>query len=121
MENEKMSQHINEYIGRRITEYRLKKGLSQDALSHAIGKDSPTPISYFESGQRRVSIEDLIRIAKVLDKNLDDFLPRAATEESESKDFALKLRANYDKLDRETEKSILDFTELAKKKFRKDK
>ena len=118
---ENMSQQINEFIGRRITECRLKKGMSQEELAKAIGKESATAVSYFESGKIRVSIEVLIKIAKVLGKPMDAFLPQAATEYTEKKDYALKLRANYGKLDKETEKSILNFTELAKKKFGKNK
>jgi transcriptional regulator with XRE-family HTH domain len=116
-----VDQQINCFIGRRITELRLQKGWSQSQLAEAIGKDSATAISYFESGARKVSIDDLIKIAKVFDKTIADFLPRTATDQVEPKDFALKLRSNYNSLDKETEKSILDFTELAKKKFGKNK
>lgn len=119
MENDALDQQINRFIGRRVAEYRLQKGLSQAQLASAIGKDSPTAISYFESGSRKVSIDDLIKIAKVLDKTLNDFLPQTATEKNDVKNFAIKLRSNYDKLDKETEKSILDFAQLAKKKFGK--
>lgn len=121
MVNDNLDQQINSYIGRKISEFRLQKGLSQVQLAERIGKDSATAISYFESGLRKVAIDDLIKIAKVLDKNVDDFLPKTATEHIQPKDFAIKLRANYDKLDKETEKSIFDFTELAKKKFGKSK
>ena len=119
MENDVLDQQINRFIGRRIAEHRLQKGLSQAQLALAIGKDSPTAISYFESGSRKVSIDDLIKIAKVFDKTLNDFLPQTANEKTGSKEFAIKLRSNYNKLDKETEKSILGFAELAKKKFGK--
>jgi len=121
VENEQINQQINRFIGRRVSEFRLQKGLSQAQLAELIGKDSATAISYFESGLRKVSIDDLIKIAKVLDRAVEDFLPQAANEQIEPKDFAIKLRANYDKLDKETEKSIIDFTKLAKKKFGKNK
>lgn len=121
MENEQINQRINRFIGRRVSEFRLQKGLSQTQLAELIGKDSATAISYFESGLRKVSIDDLIKIAKVLDKKVEDFLPMSANEQIDPEDFAIKLRANYDKLDEETEKSIIDFTELAKKKFDKNK
>lgn len=121
MAKEDIDQQINSFVGRRVLEFRLQKGLSQIQLAELIGKDSATAISYFESGSRKVSIDDLIKIAKVLDKTIEDFLPKAATEQIEPKEFAIKLRANYDKLDKETEKSILSFTELAKKKFGKSK
>jgi transcriptional regulator with XRE-family HTH domain len=115
----RLDSQINRFIGRRVAEFRLQKGLSQSQLAQAIGKDSSTAISYFESGSRKVSIDDLIKIAKVLDKTLNDFLPQTAMDKGGVKEFAIKLRSNY-KLDKETEKSILDFAELAKKKFGKN-
>lgn len=121
MDIDNVDLQINRFIGRKIAEFRLQKGMSQSQLAEAIYKDSANAISYFESGLRKVSIDDLIKIAKVLDKAVEDFLPRTANEQIEPKDFAIKLRANYDKLDKETEKSIMDFTELAKKKFGKSK
>ena len=121
MEINNIDSQINRFIGRKIAEFRLQKGMSQSQLAESIGKDSANAISYFESGARKVSIDDLIKIAKVLGKTIEDFLPKAATEQIASKDFAIKLRSNYNKLDKETEKSIIDFTELAKKKFGKSK
>lgn len=117
MELDNVDLQINRFIGRKVAEFRLKKGMSQFQLAEAIGKDSANAISYFESGARKVSIDDLIKIAKVLDRTIEDFLPEAATKQVEAKDFAIKLRSSYDKLDRKTEKSIMDFSELAKKKF----
>ena len=120
METEGIDSNINSFIGRRITEYRLEKGISQSQLAEEIGKDSANAISYFESGMRKVGIDDLIKIAKILNKKISDFLPGAA-EQVHLKDFAIKLRSNYGELDKETEKSIIDFTELARKKFGKNK
>jgi len=77
--NENIDQQINSFIGRKVLEFRLQKGLSQVQLAELIGKDSATAISYFESGARKVSIDDLIKIAKVLNKTVEDFLPKAAT------------------------------------------
>ena len=118
------SQSLNRFIGKKIAEYRLKKGFSQSELAKRIGKPTPTAISYFENGDRKVSIEDLIKIANVLGKSIDDFLPPRNSSNNvsntESKDFALKLRSSYKKLDKKTQESILDFAELARKKFRKD-
>jgi len=121
MENEQVARQIKHFVGRKIEEFRLAKGFSQVQLAELIGKDSANAISYFEAGLRKVSIDDLIKIAKVLERTVNDFLPKIATEHLEPKEFAIKLRANYDKLDKETEKSILDFTELAKKRFGKNK
>jgi len=120
MQYDNIPDQVNEFIGRKIAEFRLQKGISQEDLAKAIGKGSSTAISYFESGLRKVSIEDLFKIAQALDKKVDDFLPKMKDEQIEQKDFALKLRANYKKLDNETQKSILDFTELARKKFKQN-
>jgi len=119
MKKEDLSQQIKEFVGRKIAEFRLERGMSQEQLAKLIDKAGSTAISYFESGLRKVSIADLIKIAKVLDKSVDDFLPKTATEQVENKEYALKLRANYNKLDKVTEESIIEFTKFAKNKFKK--
>jgi len=117
MTEKELSENIKKFVGRRIQEFRLHKGLSQEKLAELIGKDSANAISYFESGSRKVSIDDLIIIAKALDANVEDFLPNSAKKAEESNNLVLKLRSDYKKLDKETEKSILGFAEMAKKKF----
>ena len=53
---------------------------------------------------------------KFPNKSLDDFISQTPTK---PKDFAMKLRSDYDKLDKESVKSVLNFADLARKKFKK--
>ena len=52
-------------IGKRIKDAREKEGLSQKSLAEAVGFESATAISLIESGERRVSIEDLDKIGMI--------------------------------------------------------
>lgn len=67
-------------IGRRIRGAREILKLSQEGLGRLVGY-SPTAISYFESGLRKVKIEDLQKIAQVLGKPIDFFLQQEPEDE----------------------------------------
>ena len=67
-------------IGNRIRQARETLGLSQEELARLVGRSS-TAISYFETGARRVKIEDLQRLAKVLNKPIDYFLQQEPEDE----------------------------------------
>lgn len=97
-------------IGKRIREAREKEGLSQKSLAEAVGFESATAISLIESGERRVSIEDLDKIGKLL-KVTSTFL--LGTEERKP-NIKFALRADKD-LSREDEKHILKFIDFVKK------
>ncbi|GEM_PF-974266 len=53
-------------LGQRLRAYRLRAGLSQAALGARLGR-SASAIDRYEMGQRRISIADLHRLARVLD------------------------------------------------------
>lgn len=53
-------------IGQRILVLRKQAGISQAALSKAIGFKSPTALFYIEHGKRHLKVDNLFRIAKVL-------------------------------------------------------
>lgn len=61
-------------IGRRIKEAREAAGMSQEELGEKIGDYSASAISYFESGNRKIKIEDLEKISHLLGKPVDYFL-----------------------------------------------
>ena len=63
-----------EYIGSKIREAREDAELSQSELAEELGYSSPTAISLIESGSRRVAIDDLERVAEILERPLDFFL-----------------------------------------------
>ncbi len=78
-------------IGSRIRQAREALGLSQEELARLVGC-SPTAISYFETGARRVKIEDLQKLAEVLSKPIDYFLQ----EEPEDELVAILWRARQE-------------------------
>ncbi|MCM1122760.1 MAG: XRE family transcriptional regulator [Eubacterium sp.] len=53
--------------------YRLKKGMSMKELASLVGV-SPMAISYYESGERRPSMDTIKALAKVLGVKVTDFL-----------------------------------------------
>lgn len=64
---------IKEKIGKRIRDYRLLKGLTQENLAE-LADTSLSAISRLENGHLMVSVEKLIEIARVLDVTVDYLL-----------------------------------------------
>lgn len=79
-------------IGARLRHAREDKGLSQRELGEALGY-KPAMISAFETGRRRMKLEDLTRACIVLDKDPQFFLATEALRESELPRIGLTLRA----------------------------
>ena len=60
-------------IGMKIKQAREEKEMSQAELARLLGK-SDTTVTYWESGKRKVTIDDLEQIAVYLDKPFDYFV-----------------------------------------------
>ncbi|MFX4260577.1 LexA family protein [Pelotomaculum propionicicum] len=60
-------------IGSRIRKARIDRGFSQHDLGIALGLTA-TAINYYEKGKRKISIEDIYRLAAVLKKPVAYFL-----------------------------------------------
>jgi transcriptional regulator with XRE-family HTH domain len=60
-------------MGKRIKSIRIRKHLSQAALSEMIGKD-PTSISLIENGQRSMKLETLVELANALGVTPNDII-----------------------------------------------
>ncbi|WP_078500307.1 helix-turn-helix domain-containing protein [Wenjunlia vitaminophila] len=58
-------QRHREAFGRRVREYRLSVGLSQEELAEAAGIHR-TYVSSLERGQRNVSLDNIIALARAL-------------------------------------------------------
>lgn len=65
-------------IAERIAARRRERGLSQRALADLLGMDQ-SAVSRIESGDRRVSVDELSRIAQALDTNVGALLGKPAT------------------------------------------
>lgn len=61
-----MQTALYQRIGRRIKRARETLLLSQEELARRLGYSSPATISFYESGERKISIADLQRVANVL-------------------------------------------------------
>src|ERR1035437_813897 len=81
--NIKLSQ---KQIGRRITELRKMKGLSQEELAKSVKISRPS-LAQVELGNRSVNILELQRLSMALGFSLDDFMSEdfSAVQEVEGK------------------------------------
>lgn len=107
----KTSEDRYKFIGARIKEARETLSMSQKSLAEALGYESATAISLIESGERRVKIEGLEKLAEVLKKSLEYFLGK----EGKEIDITVALRAAKDIPD--SDKKVIErIIELAKQR-----
>jgi transcriptional regulator with XRE-family HTH domain len=72
--DQKLQEEMHVEVGRRIRELRQKKGLLQEELARKAGL-SASALSNFEQGRRRISLEWLRKISKVLGVTVSDLIP----------------------------------------------
>ena len=60
-------------VGKRVSEVRKRRGLSQQRLSEIIRK-SPTYISYIEGGLKCMSLDTFVTVANALQVSADELL-----------------------------------------------
>src|SRR3989344_1443295 len=99
------------FIGGKIREAREAAGFLQKGLADKIGDESATAISYLESGERKVSVVDLEKIAHLLDRDIRFFIG----QEGERLNVRVALRAETG-LDSKDQNAILHIIEMAKKR-----
>lgn len=86
---------LTEHVGQRIREFRTTygggTGISQDALSKALGV-APNTVSRWETGTYKPTIEDLDRLARFFGKSIMEFFPKedVRTERDEKVDALLR-------------------------------
>ena len=105
----KTLEDMNKFIGSKIREAREAAKKSQMELANALGFESATAISLIESGERKVRVEDLEKIARFLDKDIKFFIGK----EDKAVDVRVALRADKDLSEKDRE-AILRFIEVAK-------
>lgn len=96
-------------IGNNIREFRTKLGLTQDELALFCGIQR-TMISYYETGEREVSLLHLDKIAEYMNIDMDVFLEEDPQELKP--DLALAFRAN--ELSASDRESIASFKSIVK-------
>jgi transcriptional regulator with XRE-family HTH domain len=99
------------YIGGRIKQAREDAQLTQSQLAEKIGFDSGTAISLIESGERKIAVETLEKIANILKRDIKYFL--GDNFETVQVEYALRADGN---LEREDKEAILRFIEIAKQR-----
>ena len=72
---------IYQTIGARIRRARESLKMSQADLAIKLGYQSSTTISYFEAGERKISIQDLQRVARTLGLPLEYFMEEEISPE----------------------------------------
>lgn len=65
---------LDHFIAAAVRERRIAIGVSQNSLAKALGL-SFQQIQKYEQGQNRIATSRLIRIARVLDCKITDFIP----------------------------------------------
>ena len=73
-------------IGRRISELRKKKGLSQEELAKNVKMSRPS-LAQIELGNRSVDILELQKMSMVLEFSLDDFISKDFSINQESEEI----------------------------------
>jgi transcriptional regulator with XRE-family HTH domain len=79
-------------LGSHLSRARLERGLSQAELAARCAL-SQAQISYFELGQRRPTLDQLVRIAKALDYSIEGLIVGANRPGNELRHMALELRS----------------------------
>jgi transcriptional regulator with XRE-family HTH domain len=82
------------WVGNRIRQTRERLGLSQGELARRLHK-TQTAVSYWESGKRSPGLDALLDLARIFDKDVAYFLPRAETRQS----LQAALRATAERLE----------------------
>ena len=106
----KNEENTNDFIGKKIKIAREEAKMSQIDLAKAIGFESGTAISLIESGERKVTIENLNLIGSVLHRDITYFLGKDIDKEV---DVKVALRADKNISD-DDKTAILHFIEMAK-------
>lgn len=73
MPKKDMDENINKYIGKKIQEIRIEKGLKQDYLAEKLNVKRPN-ISKYETGETAIPLDILKKISEILNTSTDYLL-----------------------------------------------
>ena len=73
---------VNQFVGSKIREYRIKKGMNQTELGKKLGVTQNT-ISGYENGTWEVGYDTLFKLAEIFEISIDDLFP--ATKRDDNK------------------------------------
>lgn len=81
---------IMKQLGVNIKKARIKRGLTQEELSVAVGHKSAAWLSFVEKGQRNISVKDLYGIAGCLNTTMVEILNQDFPSRSPEKELFIK-------------------------------
>ena len=88
----------NHLLGGRIQGLRKSRGMTQKELADFFGY-SESYISYIEKGERKISIEDLQKIAKIFSVDIDFLLEKPKTAHFRADTSSKQnVKINYDEM-----------------------
>ncbi|MBP6948719.1 MAG: helix-turn-helix transcriptional regulator [Candidatus Pacebacteria bacterium] len=99
-------------IGIQIKIAREEAGMSQMELAKVLGFESATAISLVEAGERKITADNLEKIAEALHRDIYFFLGR---DSKYTPDVKVALRADKN-ISETAKKTILNILEMDKKK-----
>lgn len=65
---------LQKYVGEKIKEFRLKRGMSQEELADLLGTTKQT-VSRYETGERKANQDILFKLSDIFNVSIDDFFP----------------------------------------------
>ena len=86
---------LSRYVGKKIKEFRIKKGLTQKELGDKVGVKHNTKSGY-EMGRVSPEQDSLFALSRALEVRIDDFFPAPEDNSLESLESILKGNENLD-------------------------
>ncbi|GGJ76250.1 repressor LexA [Anoxybacillus voinovskiensis] len=74
---------LQRYVGEKIKEFRLKRGMSQEELADLLGTTKQT-VSRYEIGERKANQDVLFKLSEIFKVSIDDFFPSKKENEVKS-------------------------------------
>lgn len=74
---------LQRYVGEKIKEFRLKRGMSQEELADLLGTTKQT-VSRYETGERKANQDVLFKLSDIFKVSIDDFFPSKKENEVKS-------------------------------------
>jgi len=117
MKTLKYTENKDKFIGSQIKKAREEAGYPQLDLAKALGFDSATAISLIESGERKISAENLEKVADFLHRGVSYFLGREEKVIKLGLTYALRAANDISAADKKTIEKVID---LARQKRKHD-
>lgn len=111
----KTIQNKDKFIGGQIKLAREEAGYPQVALAKALDFDSATAISLIENGDRKLTAENLDKVANFLHKDIAFFLGRDNEAIKLDLNYALRADKNISDQDKKVIQSVIDLAKQRRK------